>query len=260
MQFFQSPWRSLPGFFLDYPRAADLIEWLQIAKDWIHRYESFILIVGLWLVARKIRRERERLQERVNTLTQHVQAAGEASDAAIVKAQQVASTILDAIAMSTRVGVRSPTAGDKLTSSPEASLEILEGASSNWQQISEIWNNLKQRIELRIEDIPNKRVREKYSRMDRRVYRRIITQLEHDELLRPAVADILRDLARRYQALKFDPANITAAEVQKFVEGQQIVDGSRELAYVVEQDVIPQTVPPVVQSQQRPGAIARPAA
>ena len=82
--------------------------------------------------------------------------------------------------------------------------------------------------------------------MDRRTYRVIINTLEADGFIRArAVADTLRELARRYHALKSHPQEITPAEVEKFVEGQQIINASRALPEVTDQEL------PSAQSQAR---------
>ena len=143
--------QSSPEFALVFPWAVEALEWLQIAKEWWHRYESIIIIViALWLVARKISRERQRLEERVNTLSQHVKAAIDASDTAVVKAQQASDTIVGALASFNR-----QTSAESAATNGAIRQQAAEGSYANWERISEIWSNLKERIDLKIEDIPH---------------------------------------------------------------------------------------------------------
>ena len=100
---------------------------------------------------------------------------------------------------------------------------------ANWERISDIWGELKDRIDLRIEAIPQKRVRSKYSHMGRRTYREIINALQKDGVLKPGIAVRLLQLDHEYQVLKFKPKDVSPAQVATFQEALQIINGSRAL-------------------------------
>ncbi len=50
------------------PLAPDFWEWVRFIKDLWGQYQGLVILAGLWLVARKLTRERERLGERVEPL------------------------------------------------------------------------------------------------------------------------------------------------------------------------------------------------
>ncbi len=226
------PWRSWPEFLADNPWAVDAIEWLRVAKNLWEQYNSILILVGLWLVARKLTRERGRLEERVATLGQHVKAAIEASDTAIAAAQEASATAKDAsdrivAAITAAQPGRAQVNGAQVAPNAMPQPQLSEHA--NWERISDIWSELKDRIDLRIEDIPQKRVRSKYSHMGRRTYREIINALQKDGVLKPGIAVRLLQLDHEYQVLRFKPKDVSPAQVATFEEVLQIVNGSRAL-------------------------------
>lgn len=221
------PWQSWLDFIAENPWATDAFEWLRYAKGLWSQYESIIIVIALWLVARKLGRERGRLQERVDTLAQHVKAATDASDTAIAAAKEASDTIVAAIATSGgRAAQANGAQAPNVVPQPEAS------DYANWERISDIWNDLKDRIELKIQEISHKRVRGKYSQMARRTYRDVINALQEDRLLKPGVAIRLLEMDHQYQVLKFRPRNVTAEQVEKFVEGLQIINANRALPHL----------------------------
>jgi hypothetical protein len=228
------PWPSVPEFLFNNPWAVGLIEWLGVLKSFWDQYNSLLVLVGLWLVARKLKGERERLEERVDTLGQHVKAAVEVSDSAIVAAKEASAAakeasveILGAIAAST--GSRAPLANGA-HAVPNATKQQQETGDNNWKRVSEIWGELKDRIELKIQNISQKRVRAKYSRMPRRTYEDVITALRKDEVLKRGVALKLLQLDHEYKVLRFKPKDdVTAVQVAMFVEVQRIVNATRAL-------------------------------
>jgi hypothetical protein len=222
------PWRFLPDFFTSHPWVVEAIEWLRVAKDLWEQYNSLVILVGLWLVARKLSRERERLEERVDTLSQHVKVAKEASETAIVAAKEASDAIIMAVAASAPGNSRpGQMNGSRMPSG--ASPHFLEPDHTNWDRVNEIWGALKDRIELKIQGISHKSVRNKYSHMPRRTYRKIITALQEDGVLRSGIANRLRDLDHQYQVLRFKARHVTTEQVAMFMEVQQMVDGQRAL-------------------------------
>ena len=93
-------WPYWQNLFVDYPWLTDAAEWLHYAKGVWDQYQSIAIVIALWLVARKLGRERELIEERVDTLSQHVKAAIEASDAAIAAAKEASDGIVAAFASS----------------------------------------------------------------------------------------------------------------------------------------------------------------
>ena len=222
------PWRFLPEFFISHPWVVEAVEWLRVAKDLWEQYNSLVILIGLWLAARKLSRERERLEERVDTLSQHVKVAKEASETAIVAAKEASDAIIAAVAASTPGSSR----GGQVNGSRDPSgvvPQLLEPDHTNWDRVNEIWGEIKDRIELKIQSISHKSVRNKYSHMPRRTYLKIITALQEDGVLRPGIANRLRDLDHQYQVLRFKARHVTPEQVATFVEVQQIVDGQRAL-------------------------------
>jgi len=219
------PWRSWPEFLADNPWATHIAEWLHVAKSLWDQYHSILILVGLWLVARKLTRERGRLEERVATLGQHVKAAIEASDTAIAAAKEASDGIVAAIitAQPSRVQANGAHVAPNAMPLPQPT------DYTNWERISAIWSEIKDRIDLRIEDIPQKRVRSKYSHMGRRTYREIINALLKDEVLKPGIAVRLLQLDHAYQVLRFKPREVSAAQAATFEEVLQMVNGSRAL-------------------------------
>lgn len=211
------PWRTWPDFFADNPWALDVYEGLRFAKGLWDQYESIIIVVALWLVARKIRRESGRLKERVDTLGQHVKAAGEAADTAVASANEAARSITTAIAAGLQ-GFRKQ-ANSSALDQPEPA-----DGETNWEKISDIWRDLKDRLELQIQEIGHKRVRAKYSQMPRRTYRDVINSLRDDGEIPSGVATKLLTLDHEYQVLRFRPKSATAAQLALFQEGEQLAD------------------------------------
>ena len=197
MQFF--PWESWSKFLADNPWASEALEWLRYAKRLWNQYESIVIVVALYLIARKLGRERERLEERVDTLGQHVKAATEASDSAIAAAKEASDTVVASVSHALRgVAGGARTAPSQVLQppprSPLAEYADPERVNANRDRVNRIWGQLKERIDLRIQDIPRKNVRAKYSHMGRRSYRGVINALEEDGILSSKLADDLREL------------------------------------------------------------------
>jgi hypothetical protein len=222
------PWRFLPEFLTSHPWVVEAIEWLRLAKELWEQYNSLLILVGLWLVARKLGRERERLEERVDTLSQHVKVATDASDAAIISAKEASETIVAAVAASASSSNRSgPVNGARVPAS--ATPQLLQTDHTNWERVNEIWSELKDRVELTIQSISHKSVRNKYSKMPRRTYRDIITALRKDGVLTPGVAIELLRLDHQYPVLRFKARQVTPQEVETFVEALQKINATRVL-------------------------------
>jgi hypothetical protein len=100
---------------------------------------------------------------------------------------------------------------------------------ANWNRVNSIWSELKDRIDLLISDIPQKRVRAKYSHMHRRTYQGIVAALLKDRVLEGVIGPKLSELDRKYSALRFKPKEVTPKDVALFEEVLRIVNGTRAL-------------------------------
>ena len=202
-----------PSFIVDLlPLTSEIYEWLRFLKDLWGQYQGIVILVGLWFISRKLTRERERLSERVETLGQHVKAAGEAADAAIGAAREAADAI-------TSVAERA-----RASATLGAAEAADAGDYSNWETISGIWRSIKDRIELKIQEIPQRRMRARYASLSRSTYSSVIDALENDGLIRRGIANKLRQLDHQFHVLKFRPKRVTKAQAEEFREALQYVD------------------------------------
>jgi hypothetical protein len=100
---------------------------------------------------------------------------------------------------------------------------IAEDSFANWEVVRSIWRDVRDRLELAIEQIGRARVRAKYSRIPRYRYRDVINALESDDAVRPSVADKLRRMDNLFQTLKFRPATVKDFDVAEFRQGLEFV-------------------------------------
>jgi hypothetical protein len=178
-----------------YPWLADLTSILTSLQELWHDIQNIVILVGLFIVARRLRQERLKLSDRVDTLGQIVRATRDEAEAALAQPQAVQSRL-------------------------EAGGTHLQDGSSpnNWETIREIWRNARDRMELAIEGIGSSRVRAKYSKLPRYTYRYVINALETDGLIGRTVSDKLRSMDTAFNKYKFRPKSITAEEVDAFRE------------------------------------------
>ena len=94
---------------------------------------------------------------------------------------------------------------------------------TNWETIRLGWRDIRDRMELAIEDIPNAQVRSKYSRIARYVYQFVINALQKDGVIAPAqVAE--RWMDKTFNILKFKLRTVSADDVAKFTRALEFVD------------------------------------
>ena len=213
----------LPPFILELlPHSPEFWEWVTLIKELWNQYNALAILVGLWLVARKLTSERERLSDQVGTLGQHISAGRETADAAIASARETAE-LLQRIADQNRTTPLEPVAPAVLYD------------PANWATVSAIWREIKDRMELKIESISHRSTRRKYSRLPRVTYKDVIDALLKDGFIGRGVANQLNQLDTAFHTLKFRPKKVTQAEAERFREGLQIVD--RELPDLPEEAV-----------------------
>jgi hypothetical protein len=178
-----------------YPWLTDLISALTYLQDLWHQYQNLVVIIGLFVVARRLRQERIKLSERVDTLSQIVRAARDLAEAALAHQQSV-------------VPKSEPTGGYAQDSASPA----------NWETVRAIWRNARDRIELAIEGIGSSRTRAKYSKLPRYTYRDVINALETDGTIGRTVSDKLRSMDTAFNTYKFRPKSVSAEEVARFIQ------------------------------------------
>jgi hypothetical protein len=145
----------------------------------------------------------------------------EAADGAIAAAREATDKLVTAMA--------NARAGRTNGAQAPTPLQPAEPENTNWNRLSGIWGELKDRIDLLITEIPQKRVRAKYSRMHRRTYKHIIETLQKDGFLRGVLVDDLINLDRKYSALRFKPKEVTKADVELFEEVLRKANGTGAL-------------------------------
>jgi hypothetical protein len=140
--------------------------------------------MGLGVVVSRLRHERLQLSERVETLSQIVKATSDEAEEAVA----------------IRSGVQNA-AGDR----------------KSWETIRSDWRNIRNRIELKIENIPQTRVRQKYS-VRRYRYANVINQLADDRLIESHVRDALLAMDGAFQQWKFRPPDVTPQDARQLRE------------------------------------------
>jgi|SRR5690349_11317334 hypothetical protein len=175
----------------------EIFEWLTFLRDTWHRIEGPVILIGMIWVVRRLRSERLKLSERVDTLGLLVRAARDEAEVAIA---QPGSALV-----------------------PGAGRAVQQPSFNNWEAIRVAWRDIRDRIELKIEGLPQRR-RGKYSRIRRTSYRSVIHTLELDDALNSSVADKLRNMDRSFNTLKFRPTDITDDEVSEFRRSVEFVD------------------------------------
>jgi hypothetical protein len=176
-----------------YPWFNDLISALTYLQDLWHQYQNLVVLVGLFIVARRLRQERIKLSERVDTLGQIVRATRDQSEAALAQPQAVQSRL------------------------EPSDANVQDGASpANWETVRAIWRDARDRMELAIEGIGSSRTRAKYSKLPRYTYRDVINALETDGIIGRTVSDKLRSMDTAFNTYKFRPKSVSAEEVASF--------------------------------------------
>lgn len=153
--------RIVPKWIIDaYPCLSDLVSFATYLHELWNRYQNFIVLIGLFIVARRLRQERIKLSERVDTLSQIVRATRDQAEAALAQPQASQP--------------RSEPAGANAQDS---------ASPANWETVRAIWRNARDRMELAVEGIGSSRTRAKYSRLPRYTYRDVINALETDGVI-----------------------------------------------------------------------------
>ena len=198
----------IPYWVFDaYPWAADVLVVLNFIREEWHKIEGLVILIGMILVARRLRQERVKLSDRVDTLRQIVQAAREETEVAQLQAQIAVPPLTSS---PNAAGV-----GNQATAQSQTQVEVSDGVP-NWEAIRSAWSEIRERIELKIERIRRARVRSKYSEFTRYTYMDIINALRHDDEIKVPVWLALINMDRLFHQLKFRPQSVSAVDVANF--------------------------------------------
>jgi hypothetical protein len=191
----------LPTWLLnEYPLLNEIAPTLNLIQEIWHEYHNLIFLGGLIIVWRGLRRERLKLSDKVDTLSQIVRATRDEAEEALARPPPVQS------------------------SQAYANGRAEENALQNWEHVRSNWRSIRDRLELVIENISGSRVRGKYSKFPRYNYRRVINALHSDGEVTPKVANELLSMDTMFNTLKFRPKEIGTDEFEKFQDSYNIVD------------------------------------
>jgi hypothetical protein len=224
-------WPTTPGEWL-------YLIWNIAGQLWDALPQGLPVLVGLGLVWWALRRENNKLGDRIDTLRQLVNAQADRDE--------------------------EEAALDKMASAPQPKSlpngmapAVASNPIDNWQAVRTSWRIVRDRIELLIEDIASTRLRGKLSKMRRNRYRDIVTLLEQRGKLGAHTADTLRKMDLFFNQARFKPQGVSDVDVAKFVVDYQVVD--RELPELPDGsgDDLPSVFrAPASEQQPRPAAPA----
>lgn len=182
------------------PWLADLWAWSAPIRELWHSIESVALFAGMTLVVFLLRRERRKisglildLRERVDTMSQLAKAARADFETAMAR--------------------------------PAGPLSA--NSISNWETVQTIWRETRDRIELAIEQITDRRIKPKYGKIARYNYNDIIITMRDDGVLAsPKAFTALIAMNGLFQRLKLRPNAVTPQEVEQFTQHLKDINGA----------------------------------
>ena len=153
------------------------------------QFGDLITLAALALIWIGIKRERKRLHvlldklpEKVDTLGQHVKAAQDAIE----------------------------------KGSPGSTIAAGDANIQNWEEIRSTWRNIRERLELAIEQIRRKSTREKYGRFDRYSYSKVIKTLSDDQEITDTIAADLLKMNAKFLSLRRRTSATSQNDLQEF--------------------------------------------
>ena len=185
----------------NFPLVGEMLEWVEPIIALAKQYEAVILLLGLAYIVRRLKRERVRISslfddlgDKVDTSTQQAKAARDAAES-----------------MTQSVGFVPANAN----------------MPSNWELIRADWQNVRDRLEIAIGEIPRKTTRSKYSKIPRYSYNDVIIELRNDGRLSSDRAfHALISMNTLFLRLRARPANATKSHVAQFKTWLKDVNGS----------------------------------
>jgi hypothetical protein len=202
MQYCVGEFMRFPTWLVtDYPWLKDVAPVLSYFQELWHEYHNLIFLFGLIAIWRLLRRERMKLADKVDTLSQLVKAVRDESEEAFARPASA------------------------LSAQPFTNGHAeLQTDFDRWECIRSNWRNIRDRLELVIENISGNRVRGKYSKFPRYNYRRIVNALQMDREVTPKVSNELLRMDTMFNTVKFRPKGISAEEFEKFQDSYNVVD------------------------------------
>jgi hypothetical protein len=205
------------------PWLKDAVPILVALQTFWHDYSSLIILLGFFYVLRRLRQERVKLGERIDTLGLIVRATRDEAEASIGLPPPLPSApspqSLERATPPVPGFLPPPLSPTEQTAPGDVS------ALATWETIRLGWRDVRDRLELLIEGIRHARVRGKYSRIPRYTYREVINALQRDgEIASAQVADRLRNMDTTFNILKFRPRTVTGSDVAQFNSDLEFVD------------------------------------
>jgi hypothetical protein len=190
-----------------HPQFGDALSWLAwLIDQWRALPEGTGILLGFVVLWFMLRRERKRLGERIETLRQIMTAVSDQSE------EQEAVLAQAQVQAQPDASLQTPLSGGVANTVP------IRDELANWNTVRAIWRDVRDRLELLIEDISSSRVRSKYSKMPRRRYRDIINALERDRELTAKVADTLLSMEGVFNRARFKPRGVADSDVHATVD------------------------------------------
>jgi hypothetical protein len=237
--------RTLPQLLAElgdqYQQLNEALSWLGwIIEQWHALPQGTGILIGFAVLWFMLRRERKRLSERIETLRQIITATSDQNEEQeVVLAQEQTPPAPSPSPAPNGAAVGATPIRDDL---------------ANWLTVRAIWRDIRDRLEILIEDISSSRVRGKYSKMPRRRYRDIVNALEKDRELTAKVANTLLAMEGTFNQARFKPRGVGDQDALAMVEAYNLV--SRFLP--PSPDGAPQVdVPPAVPTQPRDSVAPR---
>ena len=90
------------------------------------------------------------------------------------------------------------------------------GNLENWERIKELWGDVRDFVETKVDNITDRRVARRYDAIPRYSYRKVVEALVTDQLLDPKVAKLVIEMNNRFLGWKTRARRITSEVVQQF--------------------------------------------
>jgi len=183
-----------------HPWLIDAAQWLYAAKQAWHAVESFALFLGMAAVLWLLRRERVKISGLIEDLGSRVEIMSQLAKAARDEFETAAAR---------QVG------------------PVSAAGASNWETVQTIWRETRDRIELAVEQIADKRIKPKYGKIPRYNYNDVIITLREDGVIRTDKAfTALVSMNGMFQKLKLRPTGVSPSEAAQFKKLLADVNGA----------------------------------
>jgi hypothetical protein len=180
-----------------------VLAWWKTASDIWHSIQNIVVLLGMIWVVHRLKTERGKLATLIDNLSERIETIGQLTKAAQATAEA-------ALARNTGSGG-----------------ETTALAMSNWETVRVIWQEVRDRIELKIGDIDHKSVRAKYSKFARYSYREVINTLHSDGVVSSSKAWIaLQNMNSNFLRLRTKTSAANSNDVEQFQQWLKDINGS----------------------------------